>query len=163
MAVRKATLDDVEPLRSFILRAWEQAAPGALGWTGASDDAVSEIANIGFLSSLLQRRDVSVFIAVEETAVVGFCSLRETERGSIELSGIAVLESMTGRGIGSRLLRAAVEGSRADGHNRLVVRTEAFNERAIEFYIGKGFEVRGSRLEDVRGTQVELVDLELEL
>ena len=71
-----------------------------------------------------------------------------------------VLESMTGRGSGSGLLRGAVEEASAEGHSRMVVRTEAFNERAIEFYRGRGFEVRGSRLEDVRGKQVEL---ELEL
>ena len=55
MAVRRATLDDVEALRGFILRALEEAGPGALGWTGASEDAVSEIAGVEFLSSLLRR------------------------------------------------------------------------------------------------------------
>ena len=128
----------------------------------ASEDAVSEIASVEFLSSLLQRSGVSVYIAVEEGAVVGFCSLSETGGGAVELSGIVVLESMTGRGIGSGLLRGAVDEARAEGHNRMVVRTEAFNERAIEFYREKGFEVKGSRLEDVRGTRFELVELELE-
>jgi GNAT superfamily N-acetyltransferase len=160
MAVRKTTLDDVEPLRGFILHAWEEAGPGALGWTGASEDAVSEIASVEFLSSLLRRQGVSVYIAVEEGAVVGLCSLSEMGGGSVELSGIVVLESMTGRGIGSRLLRAAVEEARAKGHSRMIVRTEVFNERAIEFYRGRGFEVKGSRLEDARGKQVKL---ELEL
>jgi GNAT superfamily N-acetyltransferase len=121
---------------------------------------VSEIAGVEFLSSLLRRQGVSVYITVEEGAVVGFCSLSEMGGGSVELSGIVVLESMTGRGIGSGLLRSAREGARAEGHSRMVVRTEAFNERAIEFYRGRGFEVKGSRLEDVRGTKVEL---ELEL
>ena len=110
-----------------------------------------------------QEGGVSVYIAVEEDTVVGFYSLSEMGGGAVELSDIVVLESMTGRGIGSGLLRAAREGAKAEGHSRMVVRTEAFNERAIEFYRGRGFEVRGSRLEEVRGKQVELVELELEL
>jgi GNAT superfamily N-acetyltransferase len=163
MGVRRATLDDVESLKDFIMRAWQEAGPGALGWTGASEDAVSEIASSEFLSSLLRKKGVSVFIAVEEGAVVGFSSLSEADGGSVELSGIVVLESMTGRGIGSGLLQAARDEARAEGHRRMIVRTEAFNERAIDFYRGKNFEMRGKRLEDVRGTQVELVRLELEL
>jgi GNAT superfamily N-acetyltransferase len=163
MRVRRATLEDVESLREFILRAWDEAGPGALGWTGASDDAVSEIATSGFLSSLLRRDGVSVFIAVDEGVTVGFGSLSEMDGGFVELSGIVVLESMTGRGIGSGLLGATREEARAEGYRRMVVRTEAFNERAIDFYRGRGFELKGRHLEEVRGAKVELVELELEL
>lgn len=161
MEVREATLDDIEAFRAFILEAWRQAGPGALGWTGASDDAVFQIASREHLASVLSRPDTKVFLAVNGKGVVGFASNRRVDDEVVELSGIVVLESMKGRGIGSRLLETSVMAALSDGFSRILVKTEAFNDRAIAFYRGKGFEAVTQRTVEVEGVDVEVIELVL--
>ena len=47
---------------------------------------------------------------------------------------IIVLASEAGKGIGTELFKKAKEFASAEGYNRVVVRTEVFNETAIAFY-----------------------------
>ena len=65
--VRPARLNDDTRLSAFIIRAWKEAGPGALGFTGATDEAVGEIASVGFLSKLLKSPNVRVFVAEESS------------------------------------------------------------------------------------------------
>jgi len=114
MKVREAEQKDVESLIEFLLKAWKEAGPGALGWTGATEETMRHIASHEFLSNLLERHDARVFIALNEGQVVGFSSNRRTGDELVELSGIVVLESMTGVGIGGRLLEHSIEAAKDD-------------------------------------------------
>jgi ribosomal protein S18 acetylase RimI-like enzyme len=163
MKVREAEQEDVESLIEFLLKAWREAGPGALGWTGATGETMRHIANHGFLSNLLEREDTRVFIALDERRVVGFSSNRRTSDVSVELSGIVVLESMTGVGIGSRLLEHSIEAAKDDGYTQMMVKTESFNIRAVNFYLRKGFRREATVEEEVEGSKVELVKLALPL
>lgn len=163
MEIREAVQGDVEALKTFILDAWGEAGPGAFGWTGASDDTISQIATHDFLSELIGRDGVRVFLAMEGEEAVGFATNSRVDDDRVELSGIVVLESRTGRGVGGRLLELAVRMAKGDGYSSMVVKTESFNDRAIGFYLSKGFE-RGEIVEeDVEGTRVELVTMRLSL
>lgn len=95
--------------------------------------------------------------------MVGFSGNRRVNDETVELSGIVVLESATGRGMGSLLLESARGAALRDGYRRMLVKTEAFNERALGFYEGKGFVEKGRSTADVEGARVELVELELSL
>jgi ribosomal protein S18 acetylase RimI-like enzyme len=159
--VREAKIGDVEAFGRFILKAWDEARPGALGWTGATDENVSQLASAEFLSPLIEREGIALFLAWDRGEVVGFASNRRVDDETVELSGIVVLESMTGRGVGSRLLESSLVAAGRDGHGRVIVETEAFNERAIGFYRSRGFEVGEKRVTEVEGEQVELVELSL--
>jgi ribosomal protein S18 acetylase RimI-like enzyme len=159
--VREAKIGDVEAFGRFILKAWYEARPGALGWTGATDENVSQLASAEFLSPLIEREGIALFLAWDRGEVVGFASNRRVDDETVELSGIVVLESMTGRGVGSRLLESSLVAAGRDGHGRVIVETEAFNERAIGFYRSRGFEVGEKRVTEVEGEQVELVELSL--
>ena len=163
MKVRQATLSDIEAFRKFILEAWRQAGPDVLGWTGASEEAVAKIASREYLASLFSRPDTKVFLAVIGRRVVGFASNSRVDEETIELSGIVVLESMTGRAIGSRLLKASICAALSDGFSRILVRTETFNDRAIAFYNRKGFKAAAQRTISVEGVNVEVVELVLRL
>lgn len=81
----------------------------------------------------------------------------------LELSGIVLLESRTGRGIGSALLSQMKEAAREAGFSRMVVHTESYNERAIAFYKRHGFSLETVVKEEVRGSPIELAVLHLDL
>lgn len=161
--VRELGPGDVEAFGGFIRRAWAEAGPGAPGWTGATDENVSRLASAEYVASLIGGEDTRIFLAWDEKEAVGFSCNRRVDDETVELSGIVVLESATGRGVGSQLLRTAKDAALDDGYRRMLVKTEAFNERAIGFYEGKGFEERGRSVTDVEGVRVELVELELSL
>jgi len=161
MEIRKATASDIESFKRFMIQAWDEAGPGATGWTGASDERVEQLTSDDFLSSLFTRPNVTVFLAWDNGKVVGFASNRVVDGKTVELSGIVVLESMTGKGIGSRLLDAAVKEVADDGFSQIVVKTEKFNERAIGFYTNKGFEVKDRMVSEMEGVEGELVELRL--
>ncbi len=94
---------------------------------------------------------------------VGFSSITRVSDELMELSGIIVLESMTGVGVGSRLLRQSLEAARGEGYEAMMVKTESFNERAVNFYLRNGFARVASIEEMVEGSRVELVKLVIQL
>lgn len=161
--VRELGPGDIEAFGIFIKRAWAEAGPGAPGWTGATDESISRLASAEYVASLIGHGGIRILLAWDEGRVVGFSGNRRVDDETVELSGIVVLESVTGRGVGSRLLESARGAALEDGYRRMLVKTEAFNERAIGFYEGKGFEEKGRSLTDVEGVRVELVELELSL
>ena len=92
--------------------------------------------------------------------MVGFSSNKRVNVNLVELSGIVVLESLTGEGIGSRLLDAALMVAASDGYEKMVVRTEVWNERAIRFYELNGFVSVGKETMDVNDAKVRVLVLE---
>lgn len=158
-SVIDATETDVPRLSAFLRSAWAEAGPGALGWTGASDASIEEIASEAFLKGLLANAKAEVFAAVEADRIIGIAVLRHIADSEDELAGILLLESRTGHGVGRALMGAAVERARQRGTKEIVVRTEASNDRAIRFYRKLGFAIAGRGWEDVQGTKADLVTL----
>jgi ribosomal protein S18 acetylase RimI-like enzyme len=154
--VRPARPNDAPKLSAFIIQAWKEAGPGALGFTGATDEAIREIASEGFLMSRLASPNTQMVVAEEANAIVGFASIRKLEARKAELSGIVVLEGATGRGIGSRLLRKALDGAKRRGFGSVLVKTEAINDRAIRFYRKAGFVESTKLVEKVGRVKVAL-------
>ncbi|HYB06898.1 MAG TPA: GNAT family N-acetyltransferase, partial [Nitrososphaerales archaeon] len=61
-----------------------------------------------------------------------------------------------GKGIGTRLLRKAMEGARRRGFGSILVKTEQINDRAIRFYKNAGFVESGKDIEKVGRVKVQL-------
>jgi len=156
LVIRPARPNDVSKLSAFFIEAWKEAGPGALGFTGATDEAIREIASEEFLKKRLATPTIQMMVAEEGRRIIGFSSVRRVEAGEAELSGIVVLESATGRGVGSRLLRKALDAARKRGFNSVRVKTEVTNERAINFYRKAGFTETGKAVERVGGARVAL-------
>ncbi|MDG7008226.1 MAG: GNAT family N-acetyltransferase [Nitrososphaerota archaeon] len=154
--VRAAKMADAKALGGFFMRAWKEAGPGALGFTGATEGAIKEISSVQFLAERLASPNVKMLVAVSEGEVVGFASLRTEGHGATELSGIVVLQSASGAGIGSRLLRKSFALAARLGFRAMTVRTEALNKRAIGFYRKNGFTEAGKTTEKVGRTRVAL-------
>lgn len=163
MEVAQATLDDVQGLEAFFWEAWKIAGPGVFGWTGATEEVVKEITTKEALEAIITRPHSRLFVAREKGKIVGFCATRKFDDKTVELAGIIVLETMLGRGIGSKLFEEARSVALRDGFRCMFVKTEANNERALVFYKEKRFVVVRERYEDVQGKEVKLVELTLTL
>jgi ribosomal protein S18 acetylase RimI-like enzyme len=156
MLVRKATVDDIHKLSAFITEAWREAGPGALGFAGATDAAIRELASEQTLRTLLANPAIRIFIAEDAGEVAGFSSLKRIDSSTVELSGIVVLQSLVGRGLGTELFETARVFASKEGYLKMVVKTEIINGRAIAFYKKLGFAEISRVTEDVEGTDVRL-------
>ena len=163
MELVRATLADVEKLRAFFLQAWREAGSGALGFTGATEETINEIASEEFLKKRLSSPAVSIYIAEDKGRILGFAATRKIDEGTIELSGIIVLEGATGKGIGSKLFEEVVTSASQGGFRKIVVKTEVLNQRANSFYLKMGFAEAGRTSENVEGRAVDVVVLEKNL
>jgi predicted N-acetyltransferase YhbS len=81
-----------------------------------------------------------VLVAVSGEQVVGHVQLVDAERpGAVELKNMAVRETRQGRGIGARLVRAALDLAAAEGRASMVVATAAADIGNLRFYQRQGF------------------------
>ena len=84
-----------------------------------------------------------VLVAVHAGAVIGHLQLVDTdEPGQVELTNMAVRESMRGRGIGRRLVQAADDLATAESAAEMVVATAAADIDNLRFYQRQGFRLR---------------------
>ncbi|WP_308194715.1 GNAT family N-acetyltransferase [Pseudonocardia kujensis] len=84
-----------------------------------------------------------VLVARAGTELVGHLQLVRTEEpGEAELKNMAVREDLRGRGIGGRLVRAALAALAAEGTATLRVATGAADVRNLVFYQRQGFRMR---------------------
>ena len=81
-----------------------------------------------------------VLVARDDGEIVGHLQLVPGETGSeIELKNMAVAEPAQGRGVGRRLVEAALRHAAAEGHERMVVATAAADAGNLRFYQRLGF------------------------
>src|SRR5271157_751691 len=137
--VRSARRADAAALAAFFMQAWKEAGPGALGFTGATDESIKEIASEEFLAQRLMSPRVRIVVAEREKRIQGFASIRALNQGEVELTGIVVLQSTSGMGLGTKLLRRACDLAVKLGFRKVIVMTEVFNKKAIGFYKKNGF------------------------
>jgi ribosomal protein S18 acetylase RimI-like enzyme len=157
--VREATDADISSIATFLREAWQMTGPDAPGWAGADEEVIEHLARSDVLRERIGGPERRLFIAVDAHRVVGFAATRWTGSEAAELAGIVVLQEMVGRGIGTPLLAAALGRLRSDGATDVFVRTESDNERALGFYRSRGFGDERTQIEDVEGTDVEVVEL----
>ena len=143
--------------------AWKRAGLGALGWTGATENTIQEIASEKYLKRLVSNPKVKFLVSEENGEITGFAVNRAQDSSTIELAGIIVREDLLGKGVGSLLLSRCVGLAREAGFVSMTVKTEMSNERAINFYMKKGFVRVGDIVETVETSKVELAVLKLAL
>jgi len=146
-----------------MLEAWKRAGPGALGWTGATEGTIQEIASEKYLKKLVSNPKMNFLVSEENGEITGFAVNRVQDSSTMELAGVIVREDLMGIGIGSLLLSKCVEFAREAGFVSMVVKTEMSNERAIKFYMKKGFVRVEDIVETVETSKVELMVLKLAL
>jgi ribosomal protein S18 acetylase RimI-like enzyme len=161
--VRVGRKTDAKDLGEFFTEAWKESGPGALGFTGATDEAIKEISSEDFLAMRLVSQNTRTIVAEGEGRILGFASLRRIGDGKVELSGIVVLKSLSGKGIGTRLIRKTMEIAKKQGFKGMMVKTEVFNRGAIGFYKKNGFTEASKITEKVGRVKVPIQVLEKRL
>ena len=163
VVVREATTDDVAAIADFLHEAWRQAGPEAPGFAGATEEVIAEIAAPEAIAARLGGPQRRMFIAWVNNRIGGFATTRRLTFAAIELSGVVVLQSLIGGGVGSALFRGAADSAREDGFHKMTVSTETDNERALRFYERCGFTVVGRSTTDAAGADIEVWNLEMAL
>jgi ribosomal protein S18 acetylase RimI-like enzyme len=163
LVVTEATPDDVDAVAGFFWAAWEEAGPDAPGWAGASEGVLRELTLPAAILARIGGPERRMFLAQREGRVLGFAATRRIDAGSVELAGIVVLAGAVGSGIGGRLMQAALASAATEGYERMIVKTEADNERALGFYESHGFRRAAAMTEDVEGVPIDLIELGLDL
>jgi len=159
--VSELCVNDIPQLKSFILEAWRLARPSALGWTGANEESIEEIASESFLQGFIGNLNLKVFIGKQGEEVVGFCTIRKIDDQILELAGIIVRQDQLGKGIGTDLFERAKKEAVKSGFATMIVKTEVTNERALSFYRSKGFVEQEQVTEEINGAKVALTVLKL--
>lgn len=80
-----------------------------------------------------------ILFAVVAHEIVGTCALIPHEVGTYELAKMAVAEKVRGRGVGDRLMTAAIEWARATGAQCLLLVTNSRLTPALRLYQKHGF------------------------
>ena len=160
---REAHDEDADAIGTFIWTLWDEAGAGAPGLAGATEAVIAEIADPGAIRNRLGGPERRIFIATQGESVVGFAATRAIDETRIELAGIMVLPSLTGRGIGTPLVETAMDRARSDGFTMMTVSTEVDNAGALRFYQACGFIQQGQSVIDVAGTTVTVARLERSL
>lgn len=95
------------------------------------------------------------FVAVDTGRVVGWCDVRREAAQSyahVGHLGMGLLPEYRGRGIGERLIRAALDASAGANFEKIELSVYAKNTRARALYEKVGFVLEGTR---VRGRKVD--------
>jgi GNAT superfamily N-acetyltransferase len=85
-----------------------------------------------------------IFLAAIDGEIVGCCALLRRGADEFEVAKMAVADAHQRRGIGRRLLEAAIEAARAAGGRRLYLETNHILKPAIRLYESAGFRRLGS-------------------
>jgi putative acetyltransferase len=90
-------------------------------------------------------RGGAILIAEDQGEAVGCCALIPVEPGVYELAKMGVVDASQGRGLGGRLMQAAIDTARSMGAQRLVLETNSRLGPALRLYERAGFvQVRAS-------------------
>jgi ribosomal protein S18 acetylase RimI-like enzyme len=129
------------------------------GFHACLDAVAGERAYLGFIegpplektrSFILENisLDIPQFVAVRQGEVVGWCDVSpETLPGFTHCGrlGMGVRKEFRGRGLGRKLLEAALQKAKARGLERIELEVFASNRAAIELYTSSGFVAEGIR------------------
>ncbi len=95
------------------------------------------------------------FVADDAGSIVGWCDIRREEIPSYahdSVMGMGLRAAYRGRGLGERLLRAALDAAKARGFERVSLNVYAKNTHAFALYRKLGFVLEGTK---VRGRKLD--------
>lgn len=154
--VRRATQGDIPAIRSVLAITWRDTYAAFV-----SLEAIERTTAAWHAPQVLAAEvaNPAVFTGVAEDAsgVVGMVSAHDRD-GRVEIARLYVLPTVQRRGIGGRLLAAALEAFPARALARLGV--EEQNPKGRSFYGKQGFVAVGEQEIDAFGTSLRLIVME---
>jgi len=121
--VKAAVSRDMERLRKIVVEAYLPDWSWWVRQVGGMEKARADL--MSYVGEFLQGRKKRIFVAEEGDKIIGFCGAAKYNGGTGTIRyGVAVMPRFRGRGIGSMLLRTALDWLRKSGV-RLVTLEEA--------------------------------------
>ncbi len=158
IAVRQATIDDARAMVAYM---------GDLVGEGLDTIAIRTAPRLEDQREFIERARLAdcaaIWLAVDGRDVVGLLDVWGGERADMRhlgRIGLSVAHDLRGRGIGRRLLRAAIDQARGwPGFCRLELECVPWNALAIRLYESLGFLHEGRRVKGVnlRGTPEDML------
>ncbi len=90
--------------------------------------------------------DLCHFVALQDDVVIGWCDVLPTHgeaRAHVGILGIGLVPDARGKGLGAKLMEAAIAKAWAKGLTRIELAVRADNLRAKALYERMGFQVEG--------------------
>jgi GNAT superfamily N-acetyltransferase len=153
-AVRRARAADARAIAEVHVRTWQTAYRHAFPQE-VLDGLSADEREIPWRERLEEGYVVWVAEAVDQ--VVGFAAVgpARTEQDTGELYAIYVLPESWGTGAARELMAAAKDWFASEGYTTAILWVLADNPRARRFYEREGWRAEGTRIDTVRGTDVE--------
>jgi ribosomal protein S18 acetylase RimI-like enzyme len=159
--VRRAVLDDAAAIAGVHVRTWQVAYRGLMPdevLDGLSVEQREEI----WRRAMTGEKSPAVYVAVERSAVVGFCAVAAPSRdddaddGVAELTAIYVDPDVWRAGVGRALMDAALTDLRADDWRWVTLWVLAENQHARAFYARFGLDPDGAEMTDEGSGETEV-------
>lgn len=98
---------------------------------------------------LIESKNLSQYYAIENGEVVGWCDIiPKSYEGltHVGVLGMGVLKDFRGKGLGTELMKKAIEHARANGLEKIELDVYESNHAAIALYRKFGFAEEGKRI-----------------
>jgi ribosomal protein S18 acetylase RimI-like enzyme len=148
--IREALPDDAEAIRNVQYRTWLATYPNEV-YGITKEDIEARFREDSDPEKARERRKryrqslcvppFRVWVALEGTALIGFCRAKQDDLESC-VQALYVLPEFQHKGIGKRLLQTALDWLGVE--KEVVLEVAAYNEKAIAFYRAFGFILAGS-------------------
>jgi ribosomal protein S18 acetylase RimI-like enzyme len=146
--IRPARSSDVRALSELAQRTWADAFADGLAPDDAATDLEETRSEAYFADAL---RTQTILVAEEDGALLGYVQFGDVgipeddvEPGDQGLHRLYVETALQGRGLGRRLLEAALEHPRLAQARRIFLQVWDRNERAVGLYESVGFQAAGT-------------------
>lgn len=146
--IRPAAPGDVAELSALARRTWADAFGDGVS---AEDEALELEQGRSERYFAEALREKTILVAVEAGVLLGYAQLGDVDipevvarAGDRELHRLYVDTELQGRGLGRRLLEAALAHPRLAGAERVFLQVWERNERAVRLYESVGFERFGT-------------------
>jgi GNAT superfamily N-acetyltransferase len=154
VTVRRARPADARAIAEVHVRTWQAAYRHAF-----PAEVLDNLSVDGRETRWRERLEEGYVIWVAETegGIVGFSAVgpSRTEEAAGELYAIYVLPEAWGSGAASELMVAAKAWFAQEGYAKAMLWVLADNPRARRFYEREGWRAEGTRIDTIRGTDVE--------
>ena len=160
MDFREATLDDIDSIQRVARASWHKAHGPILG-----ENAVEKLLDRWYsrdrLEESIGREDAIMFVAIDDSEVVGFTQGGPTEDGPADaaVDAIYALPDYWGEGVGTELLNRLFDIFRTDDYESVWLTVMADNDVGRSFYDKHDFDVHGERTIELAGQAVDDVVL----
>jgi ribosomal protein S18 acetylase RimI-like enzyme len=126
VTIKTATPKDSGRLRKIVVEAYLPEWSWWVRKIGGRERARADL--MSYVSEFLRDRKKRIFVAEDGETIIGFCGAAKYDRGTGTIGyGVAVLPGFRKRGIGSKLLLAALDWLKKSGVRFVTLEEETFS------------------------------------